>query len=106
MSKTRLNQTAPEGKVEVYLEPKAVCLSLLGLLAASSPLRASLNSFLLTHLNSGVWLQNAKGKNPQEPAPDFTLPWVERFRAQCRSLVGTAGTKIYNTPPSGRCMPG
>ena len=51
-------------------------------------------------------MQNAKGEHPPEPAPDFTLPWVERFCAQCRSPVGTAGTKIYNTPPSGKCTLG
>jgi hypothetical protein len=54
---------------------------------------------------AGVWLQNTKGKRPLKPAPDFTLPWVERFCTQCSGLRWQTPSH-YNTPPSGRCTPG
>ena len=104
-SKTRLNKFPSGGKwMNDLLVPKAVCLSLLGLLAASSPRRASLNPFPLPHFKTGDCLQNAKGEHPLEPAQGFTLPWVDRSLAQCRSMRRHA-PNFYNTPPSGRRTP-
>ena len=85
-------------------EPKAVCLSLLSLLAASSPQSGFTEPFPFAAFLAGDWLQKAKGQHPSEPAPGFTLPWVDRSCAQCRTPE-TAGAKFYNTPPSGRCTP-
>ena len=90
--------------VMIFSEPKAVCLSLLGLLAASSPQSGFTEPFPFAAFLAGDWLQKAKGQRPSEPAPGFTLPWVDRSCAQCRTPE-TAGAKFYNTPPSGRCTP-
>src|SRR3984885_6188214 len=78
--------------------PKAVCLSLLGLLAASSPRRASLDPFPLPHFLAGAWLQNAKGEHPLEPAQGFTLPWVDRSLAQCGSMRRHAPISTIHLP--------
>ena len=104
-SKTRLNKFASGGKWMNDLPvPKAVCLSLLGLLAASSPLSGFTGPFPFAAFLAGVWLQNAKGEHPLEPAQGFTLPWMDRSLAQCGSMRRHA-PNFHNTPPSGRCTP-
>jgi hypothetical protein len=105
VSKTRLNQTAPEGIVEVFSRAQGCLPQPSRPVGCLFPPKGFTASFPLLQFKSGYWLQNAKGEHPPEPAPDFTLPWVERFRAQCTPLV-LASTKMYNTPPSGRCTPG
>ncbi len=85
--------------------PKAVCLSLLGLLAASSPRRTSLNPFPLPHFKTGYLVAELhSGEHPLEPAQGFTLPWVDRSLAQCGSMRRHA-PNFHNTPPSGRRTP-
>ena len=90
-----------QGEVEMndLSEPKAVCLSLLSLLAASSPQSGFTETFLFATFLAGDWLQKAKGQHPSEPAPGFT-PWVDRSWAQCETPE-TAGTKLTIHPPVG-----
>ena len=72
VSKTRLNQFASGGKwMNDTPEPKAVCLSLLGLSAASSSQATSLDPFPLPHFLAGAWLQNAIRRTPPRACTGF-----------------------------------
>jgi hypothetical protein len=104
VSKTRLNTGGVRVEGGMISQSPWLSASVFSTCWLSLPHKGFTESFPFAAFLAGVWLQKVRGQCPLEPAPGFTLPWVERSCAQC-GAPETAGTKLHNTPTSGRCTP-